>query len=127
MYGARSVDLLAGIDDFTSAGIDLQIATDDGTSGHHGFVTDLLKTRFANNDRPALVIACGPAPMLAAVTRIAEQEHVDCLLSLENHMACGFGVCFSCVAPIKQADGSIDLRRVCVEGPIFPANTVVFA
>jgi dihydroorotate dehydrogenase electron transfer subunit len=45
---------------------------------------------------------------------------------MENHMACGFGACFSCVAPIRQADGSTDLRRVCVEGPIFSSREVVW-
>jgi dihydroorotate dehydrogenase electron transfer subunit len=64
--------------------------------------------------------------MLAALSALAERHGLDCELSLENHMACGFGACFSCVAPIRQADGSVDLRRVCVEGPIFPAASVVW-
>jgi dihydroorotate dehydrogenase electron transfer subunit len=64
--------------------------------------------------------------MLAALTRLVTEYNVPCDLSLENHMACGFGACFSCVAPIRQPDGSADLRRVCVEGPIFPAGDVVW-
>ena len=70
------------------------------------------------------MVACGPPPMLAAVARLAEAHGVPCDVSLENHMACGFGACFSCVAPILQADGRPDLRRVCVEGPVFPADRV---
>ena len=127
LWGVRSADLLAGLDEFAAANIEVEIATDDGSAGHHGFVTDLLKARLARGDRPAKLIGCGPPPMLKALKAIAEQEGIDCDLSLENHMACGFGACFSCVAPILQDDGTSDLRRVCVEGPIFPARSVVFA
>jgi dihydroorotate dehydrogenase electron transfer subunit len=126
LYGVRSSDLLAGVEDFRSAGVDVRVATDDGSVGHHGFVTELLAGRIASGERPSKIIACGPPPMLAAVARIAESHAIDCDVSLENHMACGFGACFSCVAPIRAEDGSTDLRRVCVEGPIFAASDVVF-
>ncbi len=62
--------------------------------------------------------------MLAALAQVVERFDTPCDVSLENHMACGFGACFSCVAPIRQPDGTVDLRRVCVEGPIFPARDV---
>jgi dihydroorotate dehydrogenase electron transfer subunit len=65
--------------------------------------------------------------MLASLTRLVNRYDVPCDLSLENHMACGFGACFSCVAPIRQGDGSTDLRRVCVEGPVFNAQDVVWS
>jgi dihydroorotate dehydrogenase electron transfer subunit len=126
LYGVRSARYLAGLDDFRGAGVDLEIATDDGSAGHHGYVTDLLTARLARGERPSKVIGCGPLAMLATLTRLTEKYGVSCDLSLENHMACGFGACFSCVAPIRQEDGSTDLRRVCVEGPIFPARSVVF-
>ena len=64
--------------------------------------------------------------MLKVLTEIVTREGIPCDLSLENHMACGFGACFSCVTPIRQGDGTSDLRRVCVEGPIFEAKTVIF-
>ena len=64
--------------------------------------------------------------MLAKVAQITLHYNISCYVSLENHMACGFGVCFSCVAPIVQAGGAIDLRRVCVEGPVFDARTVAW-
>jgi dihydroorotate dehydrogenase electron transfer subunit len=125
LYGARSADLLAGVEDFRAAGVDVEIATDDGSIGHHGFVTDLLQQRLERGERPAKVIGCGPPPMLAAFQRVLQPHDIPCDLSLENHMACGFGACYSCVAPIRQKDGSTDLKRVCVEGPIFDAATVV--
>jgi dihydroorotate dehydrogenase electron transfer subunit len=126
LYGVRTEALAAGVEDFRKAGIGVELATDDGSAGHRGFVTDLLVERLRRGRRPAKVVGCGPPPMLAALSRIAGREGLDCDLSLENHMACGFGACFSCVAPIRQPDGSTDLRRVCVEGPIFPAAEVAW-
>jgi len=124
LYGVRSKEYLAGLDDFRRAGMTLEIATDDGSEGHHGFVTDLLADRLERGERPARLVGCGPPAMLETLSRIAGKHGIPCEVSLENHMACGFGVCFSCVAPIRQSDGSTDLKRVCVEGPIFPAEAV---
>jgi len=124
LYGARTANLLAGVDDFRNAGIGVEVATDDGSAGHRGFVTDLLAARLQRGERPAKILACGPPVMLAAVAKLTESFGVPCDVSLENHMACGFGACFSCVAPILQDDGQPDLRRVCVEGPVFPADRV---
>ena len=126
LYGVRSAEMAAGLEDFQDAGIAVELATDDGSDGHHGYVTDLLRSRLQQGDRPAKVVGCGPPPMLATLTRLVAEFGIACDLSLENHMACGFGVCFSCVAPIRQADGSTDLRRVCVEGPVFAAESVVW-
>lgn len=125
-YGVRSKDYLAGVEEFVREGIDLRIATDDGSAGHHGFVTDLLKELIAEPSPPSAVYCCGPEPMMHAVSKVATASHIPCWLSLETPMACGFGACFSCVTKIRQDDGSWDYRRVCVEGPIFPANQVVF-
>ncbi len=126
LYGVRAANLAAGLPDFEAAGIPIDLATDDGSAGHHGFVTVLLRERLGRGERPAKVVGCGPPPMLKALSRLVAEYDVPCDLSLENHMACGFGACFSCVAPIRQADGSVDLRRVCVEGPTFPAGDVVW-
>jgi dihydroorotate dehydrogenase electron transfer subunit len=124
LYGVRTAALLAGVGDFLRVGIDVEIATNDGSAGHHGFVTDLLARRLKEGECPTRIVGCGPPPMLAALARLAERNGVPCDVSLENHMACGFGACFSCVAPIRQPDGTSDLRRVCVEGPVFAAETV---
>jgi dihydroorotate dehydrogenase electron transfer subunit len=126
LYGVRSGDLAAGVGDFEAAGIAVELATDDGSAGHKGYVTELLARRLERGERPSKVVGCGPPAMLAALSRLVEKHGVDCDLSMENHMACGFGACFSCVAPIRQADGSVDLRRVCVEGPIFPSRDVLW-
>ena len=124
LYGARTASMLAGLDDFLHAGIEVEVATDDGTKGHHGYVTELVGRRLENGERPSKVIGCGPPAMLASLARLTESHGISCDVSLENHMACGIGVCFSCVAPIRQQDGSVDLRRVCLEGPVVPAKSV---
>ncbi len=124
-YGVRSKNYLAGVDEFTIDGLDLKIATDDGSFGHHGFVTDLLKRRLASNRDGVHVYCCGPEPMMKAVAEICKQQCIPCWLSLETPMACGFGACFSCVTKVVEPDGSWDYRRTCVEGPVFKAEQLV--
>ena len=125
-YGVRSQKYLAGVDAFLAEGINVQIATDDGSAGHHGYVTDLLKPLLASDEPPSVVYCCGPEPMMKAVAKLIQSANVSGWLSLETPMACGFGACFSCVTRIRQDDGTWDYRRVCVEGPVFPADKVVF-
>ncbi len=124
-YGVRSKHYLAGLDEFSMDGLDVQIATDDGTYGHHGFVTDLLKQKLTSLDGGVHVYCCGPEPMMKAVAEICRQQSVPCWLSLETPMACGFGACFSCVTKVVEPDGSWDYRRTCVEGPVFRAEQLV--
>ena len=126
-YGVRSADLMAGVDDFRSLGIDVHLSTDDGSAGRHGWVTDLVSARLATGERPDRIACCGPEPMMAAVAELAKQHHIPCELSLETPMACGVGACFSCVVPVRTdatSDGW-DYRRVCVEGPVFDATQVM--
>jgi dihydroorotate dehydrogenase electron transfer subunit len=120
-YGVRSADLLAGIEDFQSAGLEIHLATDDGSEGFHGFVTQLLPAR----ERPQHLIGCGPEPMMKALASFAGRWQVPCHLSLETPMACGVGICFSCVTPVRTNAGW-DYRRVCVDGPVFDAATLVW-
>lgn len=124
-YGARSRDYLAGLDDFDLPGLDVQVSTDDGTCGHHGFVTDLLQQQLASDSVHSHVYCCGPEPMMKAVAEICDRAEIPCWLSLETPMACGFGACFSCVAKVREEDGSWDYRRTCVEGPVFRSQQLV--
>jgi dihydroorotate dehydrogenase electron transfer subunit len=115
-YGVRTTDLLAGVDDFRDAGATVHLASDDGSVGFHGYVTQLL----AQHAPPQHIVGCGPEPMLRALAGIARRWNVPCDLSLESPMACGVGICFSCVTRVQTAEGW-DYRRVCVDGPIFDA------
>lgn len=122
-YGVRSKEYLAALDWFTHLnGLAVRVATDDGSYGHHGYVTDLLRQSYDSAEPPEAIYCCGPEPMMAAVAKIAEEKGTPCWLSLESPMACGFGICFSCVTRVRQDDGSWDYRRTCVEGPVFPAD-----
>jgi dihydroorotate dehydrogenase electron transfer subunit len=120
-YGVRSENLLAGVEDFESAGATVYLATDDGSRGHKGYVTDLL----AQHPRPDHLFGCGPEPMLHALARVAARLKVPCHVSLETPMACGLGICFSCVTKVVTPTGD-DYRRVCVDGPIFDAADLVW-
>jgi NAD(P)H-flavin reductase len=93
-----------------------RVATDDGSSGHHGLVTELLAEEF-QRDPNAVVYACGPAPMLEGVRAMCEQHATPAQLALEAGMACGFGACYGCVVP-KRGGGYL---RVCVDGPVVDA------
>jgi dihydroorotate dehydrogenase electron transfer subunit len=124
-YGVRSADLLAGMSDFEAAGFDVRVSSDDGSIGHHGFVTDVLKDVLDQPpDGERLVVCCGPEPMMHAVAEVCRDRTTPCLVSLETPMACGIGICFSCVTKVRQPDGSWDWKRTCVEGPIFDAEKI---
>jgi len=129
LYGARSADRLAGVDAFRDAGIDGRIATEDGSAGHRGRVTELLEACLAESASArggVQVVACGPDPMLEAVSRLTREARVACRVSLETPMACGIGICFSCVARVRDGEGW-DYRRTCVEGPVFAADSIVWS
>jgi dihydroorotate dehydrogenase electron transfer subunit len=115
-YGVRTADLAAGVEDFRAAGAEVLLSSDDGTLGERGYVTGLLE----RHPPPDHIVGCGPEPMLHALAEQAARRGVPCQVSLETPMACGVGICFSCVSRVKTPDGW-DYRRVCVEGPVFDA------
>jgi dihydroorotate dehydrogenase electron transfer subunit len=126
-YGARSQEYLAGLQDFRDAGVNVHVATDDGSEGHHGLVTELLDSVVKSSDQQTLrVVCCGPEPMMQAVSEVAQKYDLPCEVSLETPMACGLGICFSCVTQVKQPDGSWDFKRTCVDGPVFDAQQIVW-
>lgn len=119
-YGVRTASLAAGVADFQAAGCEVNLSSDDGSIGQRGFVTQLLE-----RDRPSgPFVGCGPEPMLHALTNLTASWNAKCYVSLETPMACGFGACFSCVTKVKTATGW-DYKRVCTEGPVFDAETLV--
>ena len=126
-YGARSANYLAGVSDFESVGVDVRIATDDGSAGHHGLVTEVLTNLLETEPLQQIrVVCCGPEPMMEAVSKITLSHGVPSEVSLETPMACGLGICFSCVTKVLQPDGSWDFKRTCVDGPIFDADKIVW-
>ncbi len=110
-------------DDFISLGLETVISTDDGSEGIRGNVIDALRE---TGYRPDLIYACGPMPMLSAVKKYASEEGALAYISLEEHMACGVGVCLGCVTKTVKEDPHSHVRnaRVCTEGPVFDARDV---
>jgi dihydroorotate dehydrogenase electron transfer subunit len=92
-----------------------RVATDDGSVGHNGLVTDLLRAELGCDAR-AEVFACGPPPMLEAVRALCAELGVPAQLALESGMACGYGACYGCVVPTREG-----YVRVCVDGPVLDA------
>ncbi len=108
---------------FAPLGIDCELATDDGSLGHHGLVTDLLKQRLADvSPQRTGILCCGPAPMMAAVAGICEQAGIWCQVSLETMMACGVSACLGCTVA-GRGNGKKYLH-VCKDGPVFMAGEI---
>ena len=125
-YGARSEKYLAGVEHFRDLGVDVHIATDDGSAGHHGLVTDLLASLFDPFHHKQRVVCCGPEKMMEIVSKLCVEKNVACEVSLETPMACGIGICFSCVTRVKQSNGDWDFKRTCVDGPVFDGSQLVW-
>ncbi len=125
LYGARSSGDLVGRDLFPP-GIEMEVATDDGSGGHAGFVTELLDRQLAALDtrtrQRAMAYVCGPTPMMAAADAVLARHESRGHLSLEAFMGCGFGVCLSCVVPLVGQETGY--ARICVDGPTFPAGSI---
>jgi dihydroorotate dehydrogenase electron transfer subunit len=107
-------------------GHSLTVTTDDGSAGRRGLVTDPLPDLLARTGA-ALVYACGPMPMLAAVSRVAAAAGVPCQVAVEEQMACGTGICFSCVLPVGGSAGELRMARSCLEGPVFDGAAIAWA
>lgn len=123
LIGARSSSDVICLEDFTKYQVPVRIATDDGSLGYHGLVTDLLKQELEQGR--ATVFTCGPLPMLRAVAALCEKTNVPCQVSLEENMPCGVGVCNGCVVSVTGAgDDYGKYRRICVEGPALWAHEV---
>jgi dihydroorotate dehydrogenase electron transfer subunit len=99
------------------------VTTDDGSAGEKGRVTDVLPEAIARITAE-IVYACGPMPMLRAVGAVAQERAIRAQVAVEESMACGIGVCMTCVLPVRGADGRSRFVRSCVEGPVFDALNV---
>ena len=127
LVGAQHRARLLSVSDLASIGITVHIATDDGSMGHHGYVTDVLADLLneAKWPRPT-IYACGPHGMLAAVTKIATDFAVPTQIAMENRMGCAMGVCLGCVCPVRIAPNHVEYQRVCTEGPVFNATDIAW-
>jgi len=124
-YGARNAEELIYLEELNQLSEKLSIATDDGSTGFHGFVTQLLEQDIEKYREDAVVYACGPHPMLARVKSITEKHGVPAYLSMEEVMGCGVGLCIGCPIPaVPKEDGQKFYYLCCKDGPIFPSSMV---
>ncbi len=124
LLGARTSAELWGKEELQHLGAQIKIATDDGSAGHHGFVTALLQNWIKEHDATASrVYSCGPMPMLARVAAICSTANVHAQVAVETVMGCGFGICMGC--PIEPVAGVEQFGRyylACLDGPVFCAD-----
>ena len=114
LLGGRSREDILGLADFEKLEAALEVATEDGSLGHRGRVTELFTP-----EEGSVVFACGPTPMMRAVHVQAQAAGLTCFVSLETQMACGFGVCLGCVVPSDRG-----FAYVCTDGPVFDSAQV---
>jgi NAD(P)H-flavin reductase len=119
LLGFRDAGHAGGIDLFDCS--EVRVATEDGHSGHHGRVTDLLAVLLAGDDAlTGVVYACGPPAMLEAVRVMCIEHGVAAELAMESPMACGFGACFGCAVPLAEGG----FMRLCVDGPVVRGDEI---
>ncbi len=132
LMGASTRSCLFYENGLVALGARVGLATDDGSGGYRGPVTHLLEDELSRitDQGDTTVLSCGPEAMLKEVSRICVPRKIPCQISLESLMACGVGACQSCVAEVyrdpKKPELGTFYKRVCVEGPVFNAEEVVF-
>jgi len=123
LIGAKTKKQILCEKEFKQAGCSVKIATDDGSRGFKGYVSDLLEKdlRPKTYDLRPIIYACGPRPMLKEISRISGKYIIPTQISLEEHMACGIGACLGCAVNTRQG-----YKRVCQEGPVFEAAQIIW-
>jgi dihydroorotate dehydrogenase electron transfer subunit len=125
-FGGRTADDLVGTEEFENYVEEMVLATENGSKGHKGFVTAPLEKHLAGRpQRKFLLMACGPWAMLRATVHLASRYGQPCLVSMENRMGCGLGVCLGCSIRV-EGTGHAAYERVCTEGPVFRAERVIW-
>jgi len=125
-FGGRTREDLVGVEDFKSCVQEVTLATENGSHGHGGYVTEPLAQYLERHrNQKFLFMVCGPWAMLRASVALARQYGHPCLVSMENRMGCGLGVCLGCSIRVTGT-GHAAYERVCTEGPVFRAEKVIW-
>jgi dihydroorotate dehydrogenase electron transfer subunit len=125
IVGAASQDRLLDVIEAKRASASVTFTTEDGSYGERGRVTDVLED-VAARCGTGVVYACGPNPMLRAVSERCVDLELPVQVAVEERMACGIGVCFTCVLPIRAKDGTVRMKRSCIDGPVFNGSRVAW-
>lgn len=121
LIGGRTEHDLLCVDDFHALNMETRLATDDGSCGHKGLITDLLEAALEET-KPDMIFACGPHAMLNAVAERANSLDIRCQVSLETIMVCGMGACLGCAVPVSNDSGRYG--HVCADGPVFDSRVI---
>jgi dihydroorotate dehydrogenase electron transfer subunit len=121
LIGAGNASEIPTIEDFSRLTRYFHVATEDGSLGQRGMVTDLLAQTLQEITGMAQIYTCGPWPMMKAVYHMACKKNIPCQVSLEATMACGIGLCLGCAVPKSD---SREFLHVCNQGPVFDADQV---
>jgi dihydroorotate dehydrogenase electron transfer subunit len=117
--------------EFARYGVESEVATDDGSVGYEGLITDCFSKwlgRRSLSAKDTIIYSCGPEAMLAQMARIARERGIDCQVSIERRMACGIGVCQSCAVEYRVEGSSETIYKLCCEdGPVFDSREVIFS
>lgn len=123
--GFRNADAVILQEDFAKTGAKVILCTDDGSAGRAGLVTVPLMEEIAA-EKPVLICACGPMPMLKATAALAKEQGIPCQVSLEERMGCGVGACLVCACRTVGKNGGEEYKHVCKDGPVFNAEEVLW-
>ncbi|MGB2697729.1 MAG: dihydroorotate dehydrogenase electron transfer subunit [Candidatus Zixiibacteriota bacterium] len=125
LYGVKNKDEFLYIKELKDLGIEVLFATEDGTQGFEGLVTNLFLNQIkkSKNQKKTKIFSCGPPAMLKVMSEYAKEYNLNCEASLENHMPCGVGACMGCVVKHGKKN-KLEYKRVCKEGPVFNAREV---
>ncbi|MBM6546533.1 dihydroorotate dehydrogenase electron transfer subunit [Janibacter sp. YIM B02568] len=123
VLGAASADRLFGVVEARRSAEGVTVTTDDGSAGTQGWVSDVLP-EILTRTGAGVIYGCGPMGMLRSLHEIAEQHGIVAQVAVEEAMACGVGICMTCVMPVRDAQGVTSMVRSCVEGPVFRGDRV---
>ena len=128
VYGARDSDHSVPVKDVAPDGCRVLVCTDDGSVGRKGFVTDYVEQLISGGRLTPgdYVFTCGPVPMFRALRDLLGAHGIAAEAATEEYMGCGFGVCFGCPLKQRQPDGRVAYKLCCVDGCIFPLDTLIF-
>lgn len=125
-YGASRAAELIPVQKFLPPGVEVNLATEDGSCGFKGFVTDLLQSRLQKGLLPGGIFSCGPRQMMQSLAEMCRDKKIPVQFSLEEIMACGIGACQGCSVEIKAGENNAVFKRVCRDGPVFDSREVVW-
>jgi len=125
LIGAKTKKQILCEKDLKKIGTEVHIATDDGSHGCKGFVSELFQKvlRATSNEQRTTIYACGPTPMLKCIADICKKQKIECQVSLEEMMACGIGACLGCAVKVKGGGHKL----ACKDGPVFSAGEIIWS